>query len=279
MTTDEIVQLDSQFRMACSEFADAVVLASVGSSNQYLFDRPVSQNIRPQAVWALEQTQGRGRRGRTWVGDPANSLMLSVLFGRQLQTAQGATAPPLSGLPIAVGVGVVRALEQWVPGLRIKWPNDLQRDGKKCAGILIESRQRILHPAPTPIRVDQVVIGIGLNLYLDEHAQQRIGQPACGLFDSTPDVARATMAARIARELTLVWERFQRSGLDDVLSEWPAFDALADQPVVVLDGERVLYEGIACGIAASGALRLRKSDERVVEIHAGEVSVRRRPLG
>lgn len=278
MKSEEIVLLDREFHTACAGFADAQVLDSITSTNQYLFERPVSQNVRPQAVWALEQTQGRGRRGRSWVGDPANSLMLSVLFVRPPACADGNAPPPLTGLPIAVGIGLVRALGQWVTGLRIKWPNDLQRDGSKCAGILIESRQRILTPDSRPARVEQVVIGVGLNLYLDEVAQRRIGQPACGLFDSKPVVPRATMAARIARELTIVWEQFLQSGLDDVLPEWPAYDALADQPVVVLDGERVLYEGTACGIAATGALRLQTGEKRIIEIHAGEVSVRRRTL-
>ena len=101
-------------------------------------------------VVAQAQTAGRGRRGRLWLDEPGASLLTSIILRPRLQPAR------LPTLSLAAGVAVVEALER-VTGLkpRLKWPNDVLVDGRKLAGILLESRI-----GPSPL----VVLGIGVNL-------------------------------------------------------------------------------------------------------------------
>ena len=82
-------------------------------------------------VVAETQTASRGRHGRAWVSRSGN-LYLSIVLYPDL-----ATLPHLNSL---CGVAVVRAITH-ISGLkpRIKWPNDILLDGKKVAGILVES--------------------------------------------------------------------------------------------------------------------------------------------
>lgn len=274
----DVLALQRQLEHSCAAFADAQVLAQVGSSNQYLLEAPVPQTLRPRLVWALEQLTGRGRRGRPWVGQAEHSLMMSMSFFRQSaeRGPAGLPVPALSGLPIAVGVALAKTLSQYAPAVQLKWPNDLQRAGRKCGGILIESRQRDTDPRDRAAiaRVEQVVVGVGLNLYVDQSWQQAIAQPACGVFDRLPYPPRATIATQVAQALNDTWKRYQHTGISEAIGCWAQWDALHGVEVRIMDADRVLFEGTAQGLAPSGALRV-VTEAGLQEVSFGDVSVRR----
>jgi BirA family transcriptional regulator, biotin operon repressor / biotin---[acetyl-CoA-carboxylase] ligase len=278
-TLTDVNALQQQLEQGCATFADAQVLAQVGSSNQYLLEAPVPQTLRPIVVWALEQITGRGRRGRPWVGQIEHSLMVSMSFFRRIgeQAPEGVPKPSLSGLPIAVGVALAKTLSQYAPLIQLKWPNDLQRAGRKCGGILIESRQRDSNSqqGAAAARVEQVVVGVGLNLYVDQSWQQAIAQPACGVFDRLPYPPRATIATQVAQALNDTWKRYQLTGISEAIVGWSQWDALYGVEVRVTDADRILFEGTAQGLAPSGSLRV-VTQSGLREVSFGDVSVRRK---
>lgn len=86
-------------------------------------------------VLAIRQTAGRGRLGRTWHSGPDDSLCLSTLLRPTLPPGQWPR------LAIAAGLGVARAAGRLTgTPATLKWPNDVMLDGRKVAGILVESR-------------------------------------------------------------------------------------------------------------------------------------------
>ncbi len=105
---------------------------------------------------AGSQTHGRGRFGRTWVSPPGG-LYLSAL----VEPPPGMGGSPNSAwslLPLAAGVALARAVRQiaGVPA-EIRWPNDLDWDGRKVAGVLAEIGFRRDSP-------QLAVVGFGVNL-------------------------------------------------------------------------------------------------------------------
>lgn len=86
------------------------------------------------AVLADRQTAGRGRAGRAW-RSPVGNLHLSVLL------RPGGVARSAPQWSLLAGVALAEASREAAPSamLRLKWPNDLLRDGAKCAGVLVES--------------------------------------------------------------------------------------------------------------------------------------------
>ena len=103
-------------------------------------------------VAAGHQTRGRGRLGRSWRDAPGAALMFSMVLRPDLPAERGGL------LPLLAGAALARACEE-LGGRRAtcKWPNDVLVEGRKAAGILVESRL-------TGDRFEHVVLGIGVNL-------------------------------------------------------------------------------------------------------------------
>ncbi len=245
------------------------------STNEALMQRRFDETPAPPMLLAtLHQTAGRGRRGRAWICEPGRSLAFSIAFERRVTTE-----PPPVGLSIVVGAAAAVALAPWAPELRLKWPNDLQRSGRKLGGILVETRRSLPLPdAAARPSIERVVVGIGINLVAPRETQ-RLAQPACGLFDdATACDDPAAPIGRVAGEVVRAVERFFAEGLGPSIGAWQRFDALLGEPVVVLEGERIVASGRALGIDGDGALRLL--GERGIEVvRSGEVSVRRGEAG
>ena len=107
-------------------------------------------------VIAEAQTEGKGRFGRSWVSPPGG-LYLSVLVEPPAASGEP-PADPLTLLPLAAGVAVARAVRR-VAGVpaELRWPNDLDWDGRKVAGVLAEVGFRRDSPR-------LAVVGFGVNL-------------------------------------------------------------------------------------------------------------------
>jgi len=213
---------------------------------------------------AEHQTGGRGRRGRSWVAPPGGAVCLSVSW-------QYAELPAdLSALSLIVGLCVVNALhELGVEGVNLKWPNDLVTANGKLGGILIEMRAEAGGPV-------HVVIGIGLNVLLDDEARATVkaaGNVADDIRahrDPAPD--RNAMVAGVLRRLLPALREFPRHGLKPHLSHWNACDALFGREVNV-ENVGQITRGVARGIDAHGAL-LVETPAGVHRFISGEVSVR-----
>lgn len=131
----------------------AIHLARVNSTNTYLKTlcarEPVNEGF---AVIAAEQTQGAGQRGKTWLSPPGENLLCSVFLKPRF------LAPERGYLLNMVCASAVAAwLAEQSVSAKIKWPNDIYIQNKKCAGILIENRIKSSEIAHS-------IIGLGLNL-------------------------------------------------------------------------------------------------------------------
>jgi BirA family transcriptional regulator, biotin operon repressor / biotin---[acetyl-CoA-carboxylase] ligase len=105
-------------------------------------------------VWALQQTAGRGRRGRGW-SSPRGNLYASLVLRPACPLDRAAQ------LGFVAALAVCDALAALVPGLRdpaLKWPNDVLVGGRKIGGILLESE---IGDGGNPAFV---IVGVGINL-------------------------------------------------------------------------------------------------------------------
>src|SRR5919198_6069394 len=160
--TDDALSLPEGFRLHRYE--------TIGSTNDEA--RRLAREGAPAGtlVWAVAQSAGRGRRGHLWQSPPGN-LYLSLVLRPDVPPA---LAPQL-GFIAALALG--DALDQLAgPGLqlRYKWPNDVLAEGRKIAGILLESE------TAGAGRLEFVIIGIGVNI---ASAPRDLEYPATSLAD------------------------------------------------------------------------------------------------
>ena len=220
-------------------------------------------------VLAESQTAGRGRRGRSWLSPPGLNLYLSCL--KRFEPGYAS----LSGLSLAIGVMVLRALDELgVAGAGLKWPNDVlagASDGArgKLAGILVELNGEYQGPCAA-------IVGVGLNLRLTPALHRQAGQPACDLasltMEAPPD--RNLVAAALVAALAHGLYQFEHDGFAAFMADYARHDLLRGQ-VLQLSGALGKFDGIGAGVDARGALQVRMSDGSLRRIDSADVTVRR----
>ena len=235
---------------------------STGSTNADLVRAAREGAPEGTVLRAEAQSAGRGRQGRAWVSGKGDGLYFSVLLRPSVEPVVAAT------LPLAVGLAVAEAVEPLVgERVEVKWPNDLLVGGRKICGILCE-----MEAGDGGVR--HVVAGIGLNVNLDV---ARLPADVAPVATSMRAVAGRAFEARAVLDAVLasldgVYSAWLSGGLGVLLPRLRKRDALLGRKVSMgLCGTPV--EGVAAGIASSGALLLRKSDGTVEEVFSGEAHI------
>lgn len=241
---------------------DLEVVEQTGSTNADLLARLHTLD-RPTFLLARTQTAGRGRAGRRWVSSPDGALTFSLAwrFRRPLHE--------LMGLPLAVGLAVSVVLKRFSIDVQLKWPNDVLKNGRKLAGILMESAFSGRRNEPT-----WVVIGVGINLALAPEEEQQVDQPIAAI----PELAaidRPLLAAAMLDQLAETLAQFDQDGFAPFMERWNATHAYAGRRIDVLDGGQLLHHGTALGVNETGCLLLDTA-AGVIPIVSGDVSLRLR---
>ena len=216
-------------------------------------------------VVADMQTAGRGRRGRAWVSPSGTNIYYTIILRPNIEPDR------VSMLTLVMGLSVAEGMQEELSGKKedifIKWPNDVVTQGKKLVGILTElsAEQDYVH---------YVVIGVGINVREQEFAEE-IRDRAISL-DGAFDVRinRGRLLAAIMEKFEKNYELFmQTKDFSLIKSAYERLLVNKDNKVRVLD-PREEYEGIERGITDRGELIVEKEDKTLINVYAGEVSVR-----
>ncbi|MHB8536133.1 MAG: bifunctional biotin--[acetyl-CoA-carboxylase] ligase/biotin operon repressor BirA [Sulfuricaulis sp.] len=248
---------------AAAEFRERLhILEEVDSTNRYLSEYcATAGDVDGVTCLAEAQSNGRGRRGRSWVATPYGNLMLSM--------AWRFTGGPgiVSGLSLAAGVAVVRALEDYgVADARLKWPNDVLWDKRKLAGLLADVRGEAAGPT-------LVILGVGINGYIGDSDAAHIDQPWVDLrqiLGETPD--RNRLAALVIRQLRRMFQTFAEKGFAPFRDEWRQRHFYHGRRVRLILGDREIT-GTVEDVDENGGLIVRHARGRQV-FHSGEISLR-----
>jgi BirA family biotin operon repressor/biotin-[acetyl-CoA-carboxylase] ligase len=204
-------------------------------------------------ITADQQTAGRGSLGKSWLS-PKGNIYASLFFTIPKE------APYLSNIGQLLSYSAALALEKLAFHPKIKWPNDLQIEGKKIGGILTET-------VPLNDRLG-VVVGIGLNVNM---VPSPLDQPATSLSEVSGQEWRvdAVMAG--------VLEEFQRALFQLETESFAPFHlpyterlAYKDELITCQSGQTLL-EGICRSVTKEGRLVLQLLTGETKEFASGEV--------
>ncbi len=236
------------------------VKQTIDSTNDHM-TRRLAAGSAPDVVVANEQTAGRGRRGRHWISPPGAGLYLSLHRSFRQPIRQ------LGPLSLVAGLATAEALEA-ICGIRakLKWPNDVQSQGRKLAGCLIDIEGK----SDTPT----AVIGIGINV--DFRGQPGPDQPwtdLASVVQFVPD--RNELAALLISHLHQLLGSFGAHGFASLQKQWAERDALYGREIEILGAGTESLKGRAMGLDIHGHLLLERNGE-IQALKSGEVSLLRR---
>ncbi len=236
------------------------VLPEIDSTNTELMRRARAGRTEPTLLVAQQQSAGRGRLGRAWASAPGDSLTFSLGLLLQPQA--------WDGLSLAVGTSVASSLHA---SIQLKWPNDLWVDGRKLAGILIETAQLCGKECGREGRY--AVIGIGINIA--PRPSEGLSTAPAALRELLPSTNAAQALQSLVAPLLRDVMCFEREGFAAFASRFAARDALRGRSVALLDsaGTVLSGDGVAQGVDGKGALLVHTA-AGVQAVSSAEVSVR-----
>ena len=212
-------------------------------------------------ICADEQTTGRGRMGRTWFTPPGTALAFSLILRPNQDERQ--RIGWFAGLG---ALALVEALKKRGITAQIKWPNDVLINGRKTAGILIES-------VWTGAEIDSVVLGMGINVTVEAIPPAvELSFPATSIESETQlPIERLELLRGVLTEL-IGWR--QKMASDEFLAAWEESLAFRGRMVQVQlrHGEEII--GQLIGLDTDGSLQLKLDGGETRGVRFGDVHLR-----
>ncbi len=145
--------METHFSLEDSPTFRMIELDEVDSTNNFLSHLGTPDDRRTTLVTAEFQSSGRGSGTNRWESERGKNLLFSLrVMLRNLPLRR------MFAVSEAAALAVRDALNVFVPGFRIKWPNDIYFGDSKVAGMLIENDL-----LGTKIRRSTIGIGVNVN--------------------------------------------------------------------------------------------------------------------
>lgn len=228
----------------------------IDSTNAEARRRADAGETGPLWITARRQSAGKGRRGRAW-DTGAGNLAATLLEVTDQPPAQAAQISFIAALAVTDLAQRYLAADR----VKVKWPNDMLIDGKKAAGILVESGR-------TPDDRLWLATGIGVNLAHAPVLPDRATTSFAAAGAEPPEPAQAL--DRLAVSFADWSSTWRREGFAPIAQAWTERAFGLGGPCVARPGSEVV-EGVAEGLDIDGALLLRLRDGQVRRISAGDV--------
>lgn len=241
---------------------EVVYFEETGSTNVDAFGLAAKGSGHGTLVIANSQTGGKGRRGRNWHTPKGASIAMSIILKPQME------AEHASMLTLVQAMAVARALED-VSGLKaqIKWPNDILLNEKKVCGILTE-----MHLEGS--KISSIIIGTGINVNQEDFPREIADIATSIKREVGVAVSREELIEKICEYFEKYYDKFmQAKDLSDIMGEYNVRLISTGRRVRVLDPKKE-FMGEALGINPLGELLVKREDGHVINVYAGEVSVR-----
>jgi BirA family biotin operon repressor/biotin-[acetyl-CoA-carboxylase] ligase len=227
----------------------------LGSTNDHLTAMAEEGAKEWTVVTADRQTSGRGRRKNDW-WSPEGNLHMSILL------RPAATPRELLRLPVTASLAFLSAMGRAGRSLTVKWPNDILLDGRKMAGILMESKCE-------EEKVQWVVVGFGVNMTLASlDIPDDIRDLMAFVHELDSSLKPDEMASRIVSGMKAWSGAITGEGWVKARKEW-ARHAQLNVPYVFKNGGKET-RGVPVRLDDWGGL-VMETDEGEITVYSGEV--------
>ena len=219
-----------------------LVYNSTSSTNDIAVEYATNKRNDGLAIFAEEQAAGRGRAGAKWISGRADSILCSIVLTKTQCSAE------LLSLTLAVAVAEAVG-EIGGKSAKIKWPNDIILNGKKVAGILLESKNYNGHSI--------YILGIGINC----HQEKDSFPPDLRTLATSIDIESKTICDRVSLAKRLLasidhWLEIAEKNSTEVIDHWRKLSIqLSHRVNLIFNGRK--FAGNCIGIDPENGLLLQ----------------------
>lgn len=233
-----------------------VLFKSTASTNDIAWRYAANPSHDGLCVLAESQSKGRGRRGRSWYSQPGQSILASILLTD--------VSIPAELLTLTAAVAAAEAIRiQCDLPCRIKWPNDVLINGKKVAGVLVESKMIRKQP--------HFVIGIGMNCHQSPAFFEGYNLPATSLSAETGNsIDRTELVCGLLAALEQWLDKARDSRT--VTARWQQQSDLLGRHIVIESDNRC-FSGFCRGIDPAEGLIIHLDSGAVRIFSASQTSI------
>lgn len=231
-------------------------LETIGSTNDYAAEQSFTPPAEKFVISAAEQTKGRGRRGRSWLGFAGNLFMSLALKGE---------LKDINFLPFISSLALLQSIKALKPDLEVtlKWPNDVLVQGAKVSGILLEKPEN-----------EYIIIGIGVNIKASPDKGTELLYSAISLDECKIDIDRCSFLKLYLQRFNEIYAAYSEHGFGIVREQWlQNADHLGGE--IKVNMENTAEDGIFRGLDNNGALLLEQQG-KIRKIYAGDVFIKRK---
>ncbi len=260
-SSDELLVPDSIYPLLKTNTLGRVIrhYAEAGSTNDVAQQLAAEGVEEGTLVLAEEQTQGRGRLGRSWFSERHAGIYASLVLRPRLKPRWAAI------LTLSAAVAASEAIER-ICGLRadIKWPNDLLLNGLKCCGILSE-----MQAEAEAIR--HLIVGIGINVNHTSLPEELRERASSLRIEGKQQYSRVRILCALLESFENFYDAVQEGNRALVIERWIQRSSFASGKAVTIDLGGKQVRGVTAGLGEIGTLRVRLPDGRVEEVMSGDV--------
>lgn len=232
-------------------------------STQLVAHQLVHETAHGTVIVAESQTAGRGRMMREWDSAKGKGIWMTVILKPDIQPYQ---APQFT---LVAAVAAVNAINKLYPTVdaKIKWPNDLLINGKKCTGILTEM------VAETD-RVHGLLIGIGINVnqQLSDFPQEIQSIATSLSIEVGEPINRAQLLAELLYYLEHYSNHYVQYGFKRLKELWEEASTTIGKQIRATTLREVI-EGQAIGITENGVLQIALPNGEIKEVYSADIEL------
>ena len=236
-----------------------IFLKEIDSTNKYAKENLSSFDLKNiTCITSDHQTEGKGRYNRKWISPKEKNILTTFVF------RLSSFPKNIGSLSLLACLSICKCLEKENLKPKIKWPNDIQLNEKKLAGILCES-------VFSKNYVD-IILGLGININANKEDLSIIDQPATSLFIETKKTwDRKKFLENLQNEFAQNLDVFEKKGFSSCLSDFDKRIAYKDKTLHFYDGENI-FKGHIDSVTEDGSLRFYIATTKEIRtFHSGEI--------
>lgn len=234
---------------------------NISSTNKYVLEN-INTIPANSVICAETQDAGRGRFSRKWISDKKDNCYMSFVL-----KPKNTYKDHFANLTQYLSVILCRELKKYGTTPTIKWPNDVQINGKKIAGILSEV-------SFSKSNINGIVLGLGVNLNLKKEDLMQIDIPATALnLETNSAIDKNKFIENLAENFFLEYEELLKNGFKHIRAEYISYCNFIGKEVTIKNPEPTNL-GLAINIADDGTLELLTPTGEVNKIISGDVIIK-----